>query len=242
MATSAATFIEQTVEAKLILTSVFDTTRGGRGVEVYVTEDVIDLSHYAVSRGTNGRVIKGLPGADEDELEPVFIFPTITASAGTFLTLGNESRDFPLYFGFEADYYNTKLSFDGDDTAAILRRDTSSSTGWSILDILGTQDIPETPPAIDTAWNYQDSWIYRKNGTTAKNVFDLNDWFYPTSGNPQSDHLDGIPKALAGGTGGFNGWGGTEPVPLGSYQVPEPSSIALIAVAGAMTLARRRKV
>lgn len=214
----------------LLLTGIFDSPNGARGVEFYVTEDIVDLSQYAVTRGTNGRLANGLPGADD--AEPRLVLPAVPVSKGTFIYAAERADRFESFFGFAPDF-QASLSFNGDDAAAILVRDNNSSTGWSILDLFGTQTVAGEEPAIDTSWNYEDSFFYRKDGTSASTTFDIDDWFFPTTGNPQSDHWD-----TSGPTNGSNG---TEAFPLGSYVVPEPTSLAFLFVGAATLLNTRRR-
>ncbi len=84
-------------EDNLVITAVFDGPLTGgtpKGVELYVINDINDLSAYGIGAANNGG------GSDGQE----FTFPAITAAAGQYIYLASDSAQFNNWFGFDADY------------------------------------------------------------------------------------------------------------------------------------------
>jgi hypothetical protein len=72
---------------------------------------------------------------------------------------------------------------------------------------------------------YQDSYMYRLDGTGPDSTYNAANWTF--GGN---NLLDGKTEAEIGAM-----------VPLGTFAIPEPSAVGLIGLASLMTLARRRR-
>ena len=93
----------------LIITGVFDAKNGSspKGVEMYVKNDIDDLSLYGVGSANNGG------GTDGQE----FTFPAVSASAGDFIYVvgTNQSAQFNTFFGFTPGYESGAMFINGDD-------------------------------------------------------------------------------------------------------------------------------
>ena len=152
----------------LIITTVFDGPLTGgipKGVEVFVTADIADLSVYGLGSANNGG------GTDGQE----FTFPAGAATAGDYLYISQETTAFTSFFGFAPDFTSGAVSINGDDAIELFEN-------GSVIDVFG--DI-----AVDgsgTVWDYVDSWASRNPGSAASATFDPADWSF---GGPNA--LDG---------------------------------------------------
>jgi len=131
----------------LIITSVYDATLSGgtpKGVELYVLNDISDMSIYGIGSANNGG------GSDGEE----FTFPADAFTAGTFIYISSESVYFNNWFGFSPNYTSGAMSINGDDAIELFMN-------GSVVDIFGeiNDDGPGQP------WEYKDGWAYRVNGT-----------------------------------------------------------------------------
>ena len=85
----------------LLITAVYDGPLSGgtpKGVELYVLNDISDLSSYGLGSANNGG------GSDGEE----FTFPAEAATAGSFIYvayLGSNATSFVDYFGFSTSFY-----------------------------------------------------------------------------------------------------------------------------------------
>jgi len=145
-------------QSDLIVTAVFDATLSGgtpKGVEIYVINDVPDMSIYGIGSANNGG------GTDGEE----FTFPVVSATAGDFIYVSSDSSQFNVFFGFDSDYVSSALAINGDDAIELFQ-------GGLVVDLYG--DI-----AVDgngEIWEYLDSWAYRANGTTPNATFSSAEW------------------------------------------------------------------
>ncbi|MGB6038006.1 MAG: T9SS type A sorting domain-containing protein, partial [Cryomorphaceae bacterium] len=149
-------------QSDLILTAVFDATLTGgtpKGVEIYVINDVADLSIYGIGSANNGG------GTDGEE----FTFPAVSATAGDFIYVSSEAPQFLAFFGFDSDYVDGSLAINGDDAVELFQNGL-------VVDIFGDIDVDGS----GLAWEYADSWAYRANGTSpSDSTFALGDWLIP---------------------------------------------------------------
>lgn len=146
--------------ADLLITSVFDgPLQGGlpKGIEVYTTADITDLSEYGLGSANNGG------GSDGEE----FAFPPVSVPAGTFITVASEDIGFSDFFGFAPDYTGSVASINGDDAIELFHN-------GAVIDVFGEQDTDGT----GTAWDYQDGWVYRQDGASVADQFTPGDWLY----------------------------------------------------------------
>ncbi|HMQ49554.1 MAG TPA: Ig-like domain-containing protein [Saprospiraceae bacterium] len=157
-----------TVEAittDLVLTGVFDGPLPNgtpKGVELYVLNDIADLSEYGLGSANNGG------GTDGVE----FTFPAISANAGDYLYVTNDALQFVAFFGFAADFEdastNSSVSINGDDAMELFKNGV-------VVDVFGEIDVDGS----GTAWEYTDGWAYRQNGTGPDgSTFVLSSWSF----------------------------------------------------------------
>ena len=132
----------------LIITGVFDVQNGSspKGVEMYVKNDIDDLSLYGVGSANNGG------GTDGQE----FTFPAVSATAGQFIYLvgTNQSAQFNTFFGFSPDYESGAMFINGDDAIELFENGV-------VIDVHGDINVDGTGEPWDTV----DSWGYRVNDT-----------------------------------------------------------------------------
>ena len=137
------------VQAQLVITAVYDGPLNGghpRGIEIYVSQDIADLSIYGLGSANNGG------GTDGEE----FTFPNVSATTGDFIyvTEGHPSNPFSDYFGFSPDYTSSAMSINGDDAIELFK-------DGAVIDVYGDPSVNGT----GTAWDYHDGWAYRNNNT-----------------------------------------------------------------------------
>lgn len=190
---AALALASASVHADLLITAVYDGPLPGglpKGVELYATSDISDLSDYGLGGANNGG------GSDGEE----FVFPAVVVSAGSFITVASEGMGFADYFGFAPDYTaSTALSINGDDAVELFYL-------GALHDVFGQQDVDGT----GQSWEYLDGWAYRTDGTGPSVVFSDTDWFY--SGPNALDNES--TNASAGASiplGSYNGSGSSNP-------------------------------
>ena len=132
----------------LIITGVFDAKNGSspKGVEMYVKNDINDLSLYGVGSANNGG------GTDGQE----FTFPAVSATAGQFIYLvgSSQSAQFNTFFGFTPDYESGAMFINGDDAIELFENGV-------VIDVHGDINVDGTGEPWDTV----DSWGYRVDDT-----------------------------------------------------------------------------
>ncbi len=206
--------------SQALITGIIDGPRTGglpKGIEIYITQDIADLSVLSVESGTNGAA----PIAPEFTLIG-------SAAAGTFITIASESTGWTAYFGTAPTFVNGAMNINGDDPIYLWLND-------AVIDAFGTNIDPDP----DTSYNYLDTWWYRNDLTEANPTWSAADW---VSAPGQSDALDALGTS---GVNPVNT--DPLHMPLGSFvysAVPEPSACAAIfgglALAGAAATRRRR--
>ncbi len=159
-------------QSDLIITAVFDGPLSGgtpKGIELYVANDIADLSQYGIGSANNGE------GTDGKE----FTFPAVSATAGDFIYVASESTYFTTFFGFAPDYTNDVALINGFDAIELFQ-------GETVVDIFG--DITyNSGTESNLDWAYQDSWAYRLSGSGPDgSTFSGSSWHFPGS-----DALDG---------------------------------------------------
>lgn len=146
----------------LIITGIIDGTRAGgtpKAIELYVLNDISDLSQYAVSSANNGNP---LPATYE------FDFPNVAVAAGTYLYLSTETPQFTAFFGFAPDYTDAQATnVNGNDTVVLYR----AGVIVDAFGVVGTNGTGE-------AWEYTNGWAYRNDITTPSATFDPADWTF----------------------------------------------------------------
>jgi len=144
----------------LIISGVFDGSLSGgtpKGVELYVVNNIPDLSIYGVGSANNG--------GGSDGLE--FQLPEESATAGSFIYITTESPNFSTFFGFDTTYTDGSMSINGDDAVELFMNE-------AVIDVFGDINVDGN----GTPWEYLDGWAYRKSGRTAATTFSETDWTY----------------------------------------------------------------
>lgn len=134
-------------QSNLVLTAVFDGNLPGqlpKGIELYVINDIADMSIYGVGSANNGG------GTDGQE----FTFPADSYTAGSYIYVASEAPGFTSFFGFAPNYTNNALNVNGDDAIELFMNGEP-------VDVYGEIEY-ET---FDGVWDYADGWAYRNSGT-----------------------------------------------------------------------------
>ncbi|MCG1035349.1 lamin tail domain-containing protein [Polaribacter sargassicola] len=146
----------------MLITGVYDgPLTGGRpkGVELYVLNDIEDLSSYGISSVSNGG------GSTAGEIE--FVFPEVSVSEGTYIYVTTHIEEFLEFFGEEATYESNFVSINGDDSIELYEK-------GQIIDVFGEVDNNS-----DITWGYLDGWAYRKSNTGPEGTtFTIDNWTY----------------------------------------------------------------
>ena len=134
----------------MVITGAFDGPLAGgtpKLIEVYVINDITDLSTYGFGSANNGE------GTDGQELTFAG-----SATAGDFIYItdgGNGGEaNFMTYFGIEPDYVSSSASINGDDALELF-------SGGVVIDTFGDINADGT----GTPWEYLDGWAYRTDST-----------------------------------------------------------------------------
>lgn len=144
----------------LIITGVYDAGLTGgtpKGVELYVVNNIADLSIYGLGSANNGG------GTDGKE----FTFPADAVSAGSFIYVATEAPNFNTFFGFDPTYTDGSMAINGDDAVELFLNDV-------VIDLFGDIDTDGT----GESWDFLDGWAYRKSGVVASTTFNTTDWTY----------------------------------------------------------------
>jgi hypothetical protein len=155
-------------QSDLIITALYDATLTGgtpKGVEIYVLNDVADLSIYGLGSANNGG------GTDGEE----FTFPAVSATEGDFIYVSSDSANFNNFFGFDSDYVDGSMAINGDDAIELFQNGV-------VVDLYGDINVDGN----GEVWEYVDSWAYRANGSVPTPTFNAGDWIIPGT-----DVLDG---------------------------------------------------
>ncbi len=134
-------------QSDLIITGVFDgplPTGIPKGMEIYVLNDVADLSIYGVGSANNGQ------GTDGEEFTL-----SGSAAAGDFIYIASEIDGFTEFFGFAPTFNGeASMGINGDDAVELFMN-------GNVVDVFGDINVDGS----DTGWEYLDGWAYRINGT-----------------------------------------------------------------------------
>ena len=140
-------------------------TAGSKMVELYVLEDIADLSIYGVGVANNGG------GSDGIE----FTFPAVSATAGDCITYTDSLNEanFETFFGFPATFLVpsggvSAAGHNGDDAIELFQ-------DGAVIDVYGDPNVDGS----GTAWEFLDGWAYRNFGAMANGgTFDEANWMY----------------------------------------------------------------
>ena len=149
----------------LVITGIIDGPLSGgtpKAIELYVLDDIQDLSLFGVSSVSNGN------GTNGSTVE--YNFPADAVTAGTYIYLSQASDDtnFQAFFGFASTYQNNVLSVNGDDSIELYEN-------GQIIDTFGDVNTDGS----GQAWEYLDGWAYRKSATGPEGTtFTPTNWTY----------------------------------------------------------------
>ncbi|GFD77204.1 nuclease [Tenacibaculum sp. KUL118] len=146
----------------LVISGVIDGPLSGgvpKAVELFVVNDIADLSIYGIGSANNG------DGTDGEE----FTFPAgVAATAGSYIYVASEVDGFTAFFGLAPDYDSSSMAINGDDAVELFKN-------GSVIDTFGDINTDGT----GTAWEYLDGWAYRNSGkTTNGGNFDSANWTF----------------------------------------------------------------
>jgi len=149
--------------ADLVISGVVDGPLSGglpKAIEIYVVNDIPDLSLYGLSSANNGG---GSTGA------PEFPFPMDAVTAGTFLYVTTDAPSFTAFFGFAPDYVDGAApSINGDDAIELFGSGV-------VIDTFGDPNTDGT----GQPWEYLDGWAYRVANTGPDGgAFNLASWTF----------------------------------------------------------------
>ena len=146
----------------MVITGAFDGPLTGgspKVIEIYVINNIADLSTFGVGSANNGG------GTDGEELTFAG-----TANAGDFIYVVYEATagDFNNYFGLTADYLDAVANVNGDDALELFNN-------GSVIDTFGDINLDGT----GQPWEYLDGWAYRNNSTGPDgSSFVLSNWSF----------------------------------------------------------------
>lgn len=147
----------------LVITGIYDGSLTGgtpKGIELYVIEDIADLSLFGISSVTNGQ------GTNGSTIE--FAFPADAVTSGTFIYVSTEDTNFNTFFGQNPTYTSGVVSINGDDSIELYEN-------GQIIDVFG--DV-NTDGSGET-WEYLDGWAYRNSNTGPEGTtFTVANWSY----------------------------------------------------------------
>lgn len=156
----------------MVLTGVFDGPLTGgvpKAIEIYVINDIADLSTYGMGSANNG--------GGSDGVEVVF---TGSANAGDYIWVSSEAVEFENYFGFPPTFVNNAANINGDDAIELFDNvvDDGTGTGTFIGDVIDTfGDI--NVDGTGEPWDHVDGWAYRTDDTGPDGAtFALTDWIF----------------------------------------------------------------
>ena len=147
----------------LVITGIIDGPLPGglpKGLELYVVNDIADLSVYGLERAGNGGSSTGAQ---------TYTFPADAKTAGEYIYLGTETPLFNQYLGINPTYEVTtgELNNNGDDTVILY-------SNGAISDLIGEIGVDGS----GTAWEYLDGWAYRNDGFGPNATFTSSEWTF----------------------------------------------------------------
>ncbi|MEM7335675.1 MAG: ExeM/NucH family extracellular endonuclease [Chloroflexota bacterium] len=188
----------------LILTAVFDGPLTGgvpKGVELFVGQNIADLSIYGLGSANNGG------GTDGEE----FTFPADSATAGDYIYVASEIDGFTDFFGFAPDYTSGSMAINGDDAVELFEN-------GAVIDVFGDINTDGT----GEPWEHLDGWAYRVDGTGPDgSTFVLANWTFsgPNALDGESDNATAATPVPIG-TYTFSGGGGGDAAPTVTSTTP----------------------
>ncbi len=144
----------------LMITGVIDGPLPGglpKAIQIYVINDIADLSVYGVGSANNGG------GSDGEE----FTFPAQAATAGDVLYVTSNAQGFSDYFGFAADFTSVAANINGDDAIELFENGV-------VVDLFGDINVDGT----GQPWEHLDGWASRDPAAGPSTTFNLADWTF----------------------------------------------------------------
>ncbi len=145
----------------LVISGVIDGPLSGgvpKAIELYVVNDIPDLSEYGVGSANNGG------GSDGEE----FIFPMVAATAGQHIYVASDTTGFSDFFGFAPDYVDGAANINGDDAIELFFM-------GSVIDVFGDINVDGS----GEPWEHLDGWAYRVSQTGPDgSTFVLENWTF----------------------------------------------------------------
>lgn len=141
---------DKPVDAPLVFTGIADDEASGatRLLEVYVRQDVADMSIFGMGCANNGG------GTDGVEWN----FPAVSASKGDVIYLTNDLADFFFFYEVNADYeiggFGVPTSYNGNDAIELFENGRK-------IDSYGYPDVD----GQGETWEYTDGWAKRVEST-----------------------------------------------------------------------------
>ncbi|MDP5133196.1 MAG: endonuclease I, partial [Paraglaciecola sp.] len=186
-----------TQASDLVITGVFDGPLTGgvpKGIELFVNNDIANLSQCGVGSANNGE------GSDGQE----FTFPAVSVSAGTYIYVASESPQFEAFFGFAPTYTSGAMAINGDDAVELF-------CNAVVVDVFGEINVDGS----GQPWDHVDGWAYRSAGTGPDGAtFVLGNWTFSGTNNLEggtTNDTTRVPfplKSFADETGGGDTGGG----------------------------------
>jgi hypothetical protein len=179
----------------LVITGIFDGPLPGglpKVLELYVVNDIADLSIYGIERAGNGGASSGSQS---------YTFPADSKSTGDHIYLSTETPLFNQYFGVNPTYEVTsgEVNSNGDDVV-LLYLNGAVSDAFGELGVDGSGED----------WDSVDGWAYRNSTSGPNSTFTTSEWTF--SG---ANAVDGCDLSDDTGTNA-----GCESLyPLGTYSV-----------------------
>ncbi len=145
----------------LVISGILDGALPGgkpKALELYVAQDISDLSIYGLGLAANGN----------GSISQGFALYG-SASAGSYLYFSNEAPGFTGFFGFGPDFISSSVAnFNGDDVIALFENGT-------VIDIFGELGVDGT----GEPWEYSDGWAHRMDGVEPNaGAFNVANWSY----------------------------------------------------------------
>ncbi len=196
----------------LVITGAIDGPLSGgvpKGVELYVINNITDLSEYGLGSANNGG------GTDGEE----FTFPAESAVAGSYLYVASEEVGFTTFFGFGPDYTAGAMSINGDDAIELFQNGT-------VVDVFGDIAVDGT----GEPWDHVDGWAYRNDNTGPDGTaFQLANWSFsgPNALDGESSNDTALTPFPIGTYSRDGGAGDNAPLVVGTTPANGAGAIAL---------------
>ncbi|MFM1932153.1 MAG: hypothetical protein RL226_1456, partial [Bacteroidota bacterium] len=151
-----------TLNNALVITAIFDGPLSGgtpKGIELYATQNIADLSIYGVGSASNGGGSQGLE----------FSFPADAVTAGSFIYVTSDATSINTFLGTTVTNYNagSVVSINGDDAIELFENGI-------LIDAVGDVNVDGS----GTPWDHLDGWGVRNCGTGPDGAFVIENWTF----------------------------------------------------------------